>query len=652
MSPIALDLDESSQLIILLGDIDDLRENRHLWLRLQIYGIDFVGSKRATMSYSSHGEMIEILKDLPAIFEEHGQRISTSPAADSFCQEHKRSEDNFLKFAGEALKIRNGEIKTSKLQSFTNAIQQQFVKKNILYKLQLLSAYHMAFAQNACNFSVPGAGKTRVVYGAFAYLKSLGASHEKHVDKLLVISPLAAFAPWIKEYEACFGYAPSHKELVGRNADERKQYFQSISKPEITLISYQSASFSAEDMATYLRSTDDKVMVVLDEAHRIKNRQGRWAQAILSWAKYAKSRIVLTGTPIPNDYVDMINLLEFIWPEKDIINVGEGRLRYLSQNRETPIAKEEIYELTTRVKPFFIRVKKKDLGIPEPKSHNVMVDLPDNQRAIYAFIEDKSIDAVRANIRRGRPLLGKNKLMRLRQAATNIGLIEKMLRSDAEDAGARLVLKALDRINKNNEIPAKYEKCLELLHKLQSQPGKEGKAIIWSHYVSNIKQMSKFLLVNGIDNEMLYGATPIDNSDNYANIKSRNEIIDAFHHDDCSYKVIIANPQAVGESISLHKACLNAIYLDRDFNAASFIQSKDRIHRYGLKRKDQVNYYFLMCADTVDETIAARLKKKEERLLELIDKEDIPLLCLYDSEEEERDDDVKAFLDDYDRKRS
>lgn len=391
MSSLALDLDEASQLIALLGDVSDLKENRQLWIRLQMYGIEFVGSKRAIIPYSSRQEMVEILEDLPAIFQEYGHPLSTSPSADSFREGHKRDEESFNKFAGAALKIRNREINASKLQSFTNAIQQQFVKKNILYKLQLLSAYHMAFAQNACNFSVPGAGKTRVVYGAFAYLKSLKASDEKHVDKLLVISPLAAFAPWIKEYEACFGYAPSRKELVGSNAEERKQYFHSVSKPDITLISYQSAAFSADDMEEYLSSTDDKVMVVLDEAHRIKNRQGRWAQAILSLAKYAKSRIVLTGTPVPNSYVDMLNLLEFIWPERDIIKISEGRLRYLSQHRETPIVKEEVNALTQRIKPFFIRVKKKDLGIPEPQSHNVLVDLPDNQRAIYAYIENKCL---------------------------------------------------------------------------------------------------------------------------------------------------------------------------------------------------------------------------------------------------------------------
>lgn len=262
------------------------------------------------------------------------------------------------------------------------------------------------------------------------------------------------------------------------------------------------------------------------------------------------------------------------------------------------------------------------------------------------------MDAVRKDILRSRPLLGKNKLLRLRQAVTNIGLVEKMLRRDAQDAGARKVLKALDNINKNNEAPAKYERCLELLRKLQDQRGKESKVIIWSHSVPNIKQLSKFLNVNDIDNEMLYGDTPIDSSDDYDDVKSRNEIIDAFHHDDSRFKVIIANPQAVGESISLHKACLNAIYMDRDFNAATFIQSKDRIHRYGLKKKDKVNYYFLTCADTVDEMIDKRLAEKERRMQEMIDKEEIPLLSLYDSVDEEHYDDVKACLDDYERSRS
>lgn len=397
MSSIVLDVEESSKLIVLIGDVDGVRSKRQLWVALQMYGIEFVSGQRAIMPYSSYKEMIEILEDIPAILQEHGQPISISPTAGNLRKGYKLCESDFLKFSDKALKVRNGEIEERELQSFINVIQQRFMEKEILYRQQLLSAYHMAFAQNACNFSVPGMGKTRVVYGAFEYLKSLGTSEGKHVDKLLVISPLSAFAPWIKEYEACFGEPPSSKELVGVNANERKQYFHSISKREITLISYQSAASSAKDMEEYLSSTDDKVMIVLDEAHRIKNRQGKWAKAILNLAKYARARIVLTGTPIPNSYVDIMNLLEFIWPGQDIIKISEGRLRYLSHNRETPVSKDEVNAFTQRIKPFFIRTKKKDLGIPDPQFHNVMVHLPKNQRTIYAYIEYKCLVRILAH---------------------------------------------------------------------------------------------------------------------------------------------------------------------------------------------------------------------------------------------------------------
>ena len=58
-----------------------------------------------------------------------------------------------------------------------------------------------------------------------------------------------------------------------------------------------------------------------------------------------------------------------------------------------------------------------------------------------------------------------------------------------------------------------------------------------------------------------------------------------------SFKVLIANPHAVGESISLHKACHNALYFEQGFNAGVYMQSKDRIHRVGLEMSDETNYF-------------------------------------------------------------
>lgn len=102
-------------------------------------------------------------------------------------------------------------------------------------------------------------------------------------------------------------------------------------------------------------------------------------------------------------------------------------------------------------------------------------------------------------------------------------------------------------------------------------------------------------------------------------VETREKIIADFHRKDSSFSVIIANPFAVSESISLHKVCHNAIYIERSFNAAHFIQSKDRIHRYGLKPGTQTNYYYLLSENSIDEVIHDRLIAKETRLREIIE---------------------------------
>ena len=84
-----------------------------------------------------------------------------------------------------------------------------------LYPLQLLASYHLAFfTKTDVIFSVPGAGKTSIVYGAYTYLKNLKDDDEKKVDKLLIIGPLSSFGPWQSEYKECFGTEPPANVLM------------------------------------------------------------------------------------------------------------------------------------------------------------------------------------------------------------------------------------------------------------------------------------------------------------------------------------------------------------------------------------------------------------------------------------------------------
>ena len=140
----------------------------------------------------------------------------------------------------------------------------------------------------------------------------------------------------------------------------------------------------------------------------------------------------------------------------------------------------------------------------------------------------------------------------------------------------------------------------------------------------------------------------ICNTKKHKFVHTREKIVKAFQNPDCPFKVIIANPFAVAESISLHKACHNAIYIERSFNAAHFVQSKDRIHRYGLKPDTVTNYYYVLSRDTVDETIDTRLAEKEHRMTEIMESMPIPLFS--NISEDFGNEDIKALIRDYVRR--
>lgn len=222
--------------------------------------------------------------------------VELSGEANEGIQSYIEEEGKFAEFSAKALSIRNNDCNVNEFQSFRDALEA-YMPARTLYSLQMLSAYHLAFSQNACNFSVPGAGKTSIVYGAYVYLKNLPDDHPRKVDRLLIIGPLNAFGLWEMEFEECFGTKPSAKRLTGKlQIDDKKQYLYDINPAELTLISYASVMSLTDELGFFLRK--HRVMVVLDEAHKIKNTNGGIiAQSILSLAQDSKARVVLTGTP-------------------------------------------------------------------------------------------------------------------------------------------------------------------------------------------------------------------------------------------------------------------------------------------------------------------------------------------------------------------
>ena len=83
-----------------------------------------------------------------------------------------------------------------------------FVRR--LKQYQRVSVKHMIDIPYSANFSVPGSGKTTIVYAAFSVLRERG-----EVDRLLVIGPRSCFRPWEEEFEGCFGRVPRRLRITG-----------------------------------------------------------------------------------------------------------------------------------------------------------------------------------------------------------------------------------------------------------------------------------------------------------------------------------------------------------------------------------------------------------------------------------------------------
>lgn len=630
------------------GSIERVLKNRLATRFMKDYTQNIVTGDHIVFEIS--GNLEKTLERLTTIAGYAGCEIIFGGNISQAIASYRIEEDKFLNFSQLALDIRNNNCNIADFQAFKESLVSNLPAR-ILYPLQMLSAYHLSFSQNGCNFSVPGAGKTSVVYGAYAYLKNLPSENIKHVDKLVIIGPLSSFAPWELEYEECFGTKVTSKRLVGSvPLEEKKQYLYNSDPAEITLLSYASVASIKDELQFFL--SKHKAMVVLDEAHKIKNTKGGiTAQTILELAANAKARVVLTGTPAPNGYVDLLNLFKFIWPTKDIIKFQTGQLKDMTKTYGDPRVKM----LLNSIMPYFIRVRKSDLGITPSTEHPpIIIPMNNSQRKVYDFIEKKYVAELANNIdKKFVNSVGGAKVIRLMQVATNPALLNVPLSNFTEIEGLDTASLKEDTQfireimqYQESEIPSKFIKCTELVKTIIS---KGEKVIIWACYIKNILDLQKHLEQEGIFVRTLYGATPVagdgmTEEDEFYEF-TREAIIKQFHEPDSPFNVIIANPFAVGESISLHKVCHNAIYLERSFNAAHFIQSKDRIHRYGLSEGTQTNYYYLISENSVDETIHRRLKEKEERMLEIIESMPIPL---FDNVAVEGGiEDIKAILSDY-----
>jgi len=142
--------------------------------------------------------------------------------------------------------------------------------------------------------------------------------------------------------------------------------------------------------------------------------------------------------------------------------------------------------------------------------------------------------------------------------------------------------------------PAKFT-ALDLLVKQIIK--RNEKVIIWTVFVDNVLILKrKYAKLGSLT---LYGNMTRSEKDRAVKL----------FQTDKDYKVLVANPSVAGVGLTL-TAANNAIYLDRNFNMGDYLQSQDRIHRLGQKKR--CNIIRLMAKNTIDEYVDDLLEKKQD----------------------------------------
>jgi SNF2 family DNA or RNA helicase len=463
---------------------------------------------------------------------------------------------------------------------------------------------------HGANFSVPGSGKTTVTLALHLLTRKPGYH-------LLVIGPKAAFPAWREIVGECMDPgAPDHGadtfQVLEGSADQIERTLRGGGTRFV--VNYELMVERSPVFSAYLAR--NKVHLVLDEAHRIKG--GALSQRgalLLNLANLPVRRDILTGTPMPQGPEDLAALLGFLWPGHEY--------RVEIQRGKPP--REVLGQL-------YVRTTKRELGLLTPKYKRYLVPMAPGQLALYGVIRNESLRQIAQAVGSGNAaidfLRAKRSVMRLLQLSSNPVLALKAISGEIAGLKSGIVDQVLAE-GPSTKMRAVADHARALAHSGE-------KVVIWTIFTETISELERMLA--DLNPVTLFGAVPTGEADSPDTREGR---LRRFHVDKAC-QVMIANPAAAGEGISLHTVCHHAIYLDRSYVSTHYLQSVDRIHRLGLPPgvETYIHIYHTKAPvglGSVDLSVNRRLALKIRNLQQLLDDPDLHQIAL---DEENADDPI------------
>lgn len=306
---------------------------------------------------------------------------------------------------------------------------------------------------------------------------------------------------------------------------------------------------------------------------------------------------------------DLENLFSFVWP-------GTGRRQVVQA-----VASGDLAAASRQLSPLFTRTTKAELGLPKVSIAIRRVELTPLHREVYDALLGQ-VSARALGSQEDLTSLGRI-LIYLMMAATTPSLLSVgttryeplAYQVGPLDMPGDSTLSELLKTLPAYELAPKFQQVIDIVAR-NAALGR--KTLVWSTFIRNLTTLKQLLEPHSP--ALVHGGT-----------KDREGEILRFREDP-SCMVLLSNPATLGEGISLHHECHDAIYVDRDFAAGRFLQSVDRIHRLGLPPDTETRITVLSSVDTIDEVVEQRLGAKISFMRQILD--DPTLQVLEDLDEE------------------
>ena len=414
-----------------------------------------------------------------------------------------------------------------------------------------------------------------------------------YLKRVLIIAPTSVCAVWPKEFAEYAAFPYTIKTMLGDKRKRLKELDDLIKFPyphlKVAVVNYESTWRDGiyEALEDY-----DADLIICDESQRIKTHDSEQSKAVHRLGDKARYKMILSGTPVQNEAVDVFSQYRFLDPSVFGTNFYAFRGRYCVMggfNRKQIVSYRDLDDLIMKEHSVAYRITKEEaLDLPEQTFENRYITMSAKERTVYDRLRRDSY----AELSDGGTITATTvltKLLRLQQFTGGFLVEDDTIRPQLVSRG-------------------KLDALADILQDYVVEGRK--KLVIFARFLPEIHEIEalcgKVLKPSGMKAVAIYG--DIKKED-------RGAVVQQFQTD-AATMVFIGQIDTAGTGITL-TAADTCVYYSVNFNYATYSQSLSRIHRIG--QRNRCTYIHLVVEKTVDETILQALAKKEDLAKTVVD---------------------------------